>query len=220
MQLRTLVGVAALLALASPPDYAAAQGVSAVRVEYEKRSATSETGWTVVETGTHMIADDGRYRLDRVVAGERTTRIHLPDRGERIDINHSLGVGVRGPLTGAFAVPAEKPLSRMLRGGADDTSYLQRGQSMTAIGTRQRGPLLLQGFSLTAPCLETWNCYVEVWIHAPQLDGQPQVLERTLTQTGADGSVYSNTTIVSSERTSTGNSTFAPPAGIAIENRW
>lgn len=217
MRLSTLVGLSAVLAVGALP--ASAQDVPTIEVEYQKAQLGADGVWEVVETGTHFFADDGRYRLDRRIGGETITRIRIPASGERIEINHALGIGMRGPDEGTFTIPAEGPtLPRSRRSAAAPFGGIQ----MTSIGARARGPLLLQGFSLAAPCLTTWECELEVWIHAPRAVGaRPAVLERTIRQTRPDGTELTSTTVItSSERTTTDSAAFAPPADIPIRDRW
>lgn len=218
MRLSTLAGLSAVLAVGALP--ASAQDVPIIEVEYQKAQLGADGVWAVVETGTHLFADDGRYRLDRRIGGETLTRIRIPVAGERIEINHALGIGMRGPDEGAFTIPAEGPmLSRSRRSATAPFEGIQ----MTSIGTKARGPLLLQGFSLgAAQCLTTWECELEVWIYAPRAVGaRPEVLERTIRQTRPDGTELTSTTVItSSERTTTDGAAFAPPADIPIRDRW
>ena len=226
---RIAVAVVALLML--PPLVAAvmAQAVPVVSISYQKVAVDADGNRTVMETGTHVFAEDGRYRLDRLANGERVTRIRVPATGERIEINHTLRVGVRGPINGSFAVPVldSPPLATTLRPGM--TLYQLRmaerasgaAQSSTPLGTKTAGGVLLQGFRSVQGCFFNWRCDTEVWIHAPADNSKPEVVEKTIRMTGPDGSmVRYETTITASARTTASDATFAPPAGIVMRDRW
>lgn len=119
-------------------------GVPVLEVEYERvfRGAAGRRP-RLVETGTHFIADDGRYRRDATALAapdgavrRRTSEIWLPPEGagldagapmeigvapdrapvERIAIDRDTGRAVRGPLEFAWQSPSE--YAALLRGDA------------------------------------------------------------------------------------------------------
>ena len=138
---------AALLVARTARDLAARftdAGVPVLEVEYERvfRGAAGRRP-RLVETGTHFIADDGRYRRDATALAapggavrRRTSEIWLPPEGagldagapmeigvapdrapvERIAIDHDTGRAVCGPLEFAWQSPSE--YAALLRGDA------------------------------------------------------------------------------------------------------
>ncbi len=128
MRPSTAIGVALLYAAALAVNaHVAGRGVPALEVDYERFLRNAGGGAAgVVETGTHYIAEDGRYRRDRTVlldvdgrpVHERTSEIHLPSGrgpdarnperagvGERITIRHDVERVVIGPLETTWSAP-------------------------------------------------------------------------------------------------------------------
>ena len=97
------VVAAACILLLLPAPCAHAQGeITGIRVEFHE--TRTRAGEVIREkSGSFFLGVDGRWRVDQDFRGERISVITAPNatRGvsERIEINHDLGVIVRGPDT-------------------------------------------------------------------------------------------------------------------------
>ena len=213
------------------PAMGLAQQVPAVVLEYEEVLTDPAGTKTVVESGTHTFANDGRQRVDRVVNGERVSRILLPASGERIEVNQTLGVGVRGPNYGSFAAPAlERPgLSpRPIQPGTDEhglvTSAINQSGSVggVSLGSRAVGVLLLDGYRYSPSSCPggSVRCDVELWFYHPESQTHYELIEMVRGVTEADGTNWSvERRVISAARTTVSAATFETPAGIEIRDR-
>lgn len=94
------------------PSALLAQEVSVIRADFVRERIDASGSTVRVESGHHFIATDGTYLMEKVSYGERVAEVWLPNSGERITINHTLRVAVRGPLDGRWPIPS-------VRGGVD-----------------------------------------------------------------------------------------------------
>ncbi len=136
------------------------------RVDY---IATKTLGATVVEreVGVHTFSPEGHYRVDREIAGERSTEMLIPEstevEAERIEINHSLGTVRRGParLMSGTPLRLEMPLSSMRRSlagqgrsrvpSAETERVLREGFREQYLGDLGHGPLILRHYRVEFP---------------------------------------------------------------------
>jgi len=92
-----------------PVSDAHAQGeIDGIQVDFHE--TRTRAGEVVREkSGSFFLGGDGRWRVDQDFRGERVTTITAPSARfgmpERIEINHELGVVVRGPDNGRITVP-------------------------------------------------------------------------------------------------------------------
>ena len=142
-----------------------AQGSTVLRVDYIGVSIDPDGNETTHEEGVHYIADDGRYRSDRVVLGERTSLYKFPADGVNVAVNHDLRAAVRSgsgqpqwnsSLIMRFTAPLTPP--------GFSTSP---PEPPTSLGPRAYGPTLLWGYAYDLPNghhIETW-----VYEHPPEI---------------------------------------------------
>ena len=81
----------------------AAVGAQTVQVEYVAEEWSNGTV-LATESGSYYFGEGAQYRHDWTMNGERVSIIAHGD-GTRTEVNHSLGVGQRGPSSAPFAVP-------------------------------------------------------------------------------------------------------------------
>jgi len=201
----------------------------------------------IIETGVHTIAADGRRRHDRHVQtfdgdgqprlgegnGERTTRLWFPDgsgSGERIEINHMLGVAQRGPAGARFAPHAlERPAVDIRRVSPDSLAFREMMDTVLSgevaasedLGARAVGPLLLHGHRAATPATNGWPAEtIDTWYYNLP-DGESIVMEVASVATFDDGRAqHTNMRIVRAIRTVVPGSRFSVPRDLRVQNLW
>lgn len=230
------VVVAACILLVLPAPCAHAQGeIGGIRVEFHE--TRTRAGEVIREkSGSFFLGIDGRWRVDQDFRGERVSVITAPSAtlgvSERIEINHDLGVVVRGPDTGPVRVPTIQGLgstviSRPVPIGSSQSStrlrdrlpggrdYREDAASPVDLGSRAIGPLLLEGMSVSLD-----NRELELWRY--NLPGGVRVtLEYTGVSTDGDGvQTVDARRITSAARVAGPSDTFSVPDRMQVYNRW
>ena len=233
---RTGYVVAACILLMLSVPCAHAQGeITGIRVDFHE--TRTRAGEVIREkSGSFFLGVDGRWRVDQDFRGERVSVITAPSatRGvsERIEVNHDLGVVVRGPDTGPVRVPTiqglgstvvswpvragSSRLSARLRdrlpGGRD---FREDAAFPVDLGSRAIGPLLLEGMSVSSD-----NRELEVWrYHLP--GGARVTLEYMGVSTDDDGvQVVDERRITSAARVAGPSDTFSAPDRMQVYSRW
>lgn len=205
--MRALFAFVLLLLVAVP---VAAQEVLVIHYEAEG-----------VETGSHIFGPGGLYRWDRTSEGGESLSM-IMNGAERIEINHDLGVAVRGGAEDtSFSVPAfgrGAGFGLMTEVHADSPEYemlrqvMENGeiQEVQDLGARARERLLLQGYrttiqTSTGPSIREWWEYTSP-------DGRTIELEYSYSDGGSQQ-------ITGIERTSMG-ARFSIPSGLSVRDRW
>ena len=154
-------------------------------VHFSYETTLRDSGGNIVRTeeGAHYFAMDGRHRHERMVDDMRLVEITFPDSGERIALNYSLGLAARGPAQMRFAIPGTvRPLSGRQAGGSMVVPGPppEGGVRAESLGTRARGPILLEGFRSVLPLSGTGTSRVtEKWDYAPVRPGPAYNVEET-----------------------------------------
>lgn len=228
--------VATACVLLLPAPCAHAQGeITGIRVEFhETRTRASEV--IREKSGSFFLGADGRWRVDQDFRGERISVIAAPSatRGvsERIEINHDLGVVVRGPDAGPVGVPTIQGLgstvvSWPVRAGSSRLSarlrdrlpsgrdFREDAASPVDLGSRAIGPLLLEGMSVSAD-----NHELEMWrYHLP--GGARVILEYMGVSTDDDGvQTVDERRVTSAARVTGPSDTFSVPDRMQVYDRW
>lgn len=199
--------------------------------------STSLLGTEVMarEDGTHWFSTSGHHRTDRVIQGERTTEIFIPDTAtadaERIEINHTIGVARRGPLNlpPEQALELERTLTRRQAAPPGSLQYEaameaeQQGLGTVAetLGLEARGPLVLQHERFVFE--EEPRTVHDSWYYRFPNSMRRIVLESLSRSTTPDGrEAVSETRIVSAERIPFDAAIFqsAIPAGMPVQDIW
>lgn len=100
--MRSVLTAAAFLLL-NPPTYAQ---VSVIQADYEEVITSFDGRLRFTEIGTHTFDEMGRHRRDWTTRyGESVSEIVLPERNERLTINHETRTIAVGPSNNWFPVP-------------------------------------------------------------------------------------------------------------------
>lgn len=203
----------------------AAQGdiINGVQMDfYETRTRDGEVIREM--SGSFFLATDGSWRLDRAFRGERLSVLSLASDGEQLEINHDLGVAVRGPAGSRFTVPTVQGYgatvisqSMPLLPPPLRSSNVESSSGVVPAGYGQRavGPLLLDGdgWALDGHEIERWTY---------RLAGNTRViLEYSATHTADDGvQTIDERRVTSWERVTVPRDTFDLPDGLQVYSRW
>ena len=201
------------------------------RVDYVK---TRTRGATVLEReeGTHTFAPTGHRRVDRVVAGERTTtEIVAPGAaggGSQIVIDYSQGVVRTGSLNVATAARSSMPaLPAGARVVSMTRTFTRDGVSapLRYVGAEARGPLTLHHSRAELPT----GGIVDFWSYRfpnfdPVLDPAAELtLAESLLSTAPDGTAeLRETRIINVMEVEFDPDafTFDPALGFRVEDLW
>ena len=235
MRPSTAIGVALLYAAALAVNaHVAGRGVPVLEVDYERFRRDAGGGAAgVVETGTHYIAEDGRYRRDRTVlldvdgrpVHERTSEIHLPSGrgpdarnperagvGERITIRHDVERVVIGPLD---PVPETPEFIPSLDGSDSVSSF----EGIESLGSRKIGPVMVSGGRRTIRAPGGGSMEIEFWEarSGNSRRTRPIVIERHVrdTETGGGESMR----VKSAMRVNAPADLFDVPRGYRVRNQ-
>lgn len=203
--MRALFVVVLLVSLAAP---GAAQELLIVHYEAEG-----------IETGSHIFGPGGLYRWDRTSHdGESLSMIF--NGPERIEINHSLGVAVRGAAEDtSFEVPAHGqtfPLPEAVHPESAEYASLvaaiERGDVLEIedLGARARERLLLQGYRTVEETPSGTS--IREWWEYTSPAGRTVELEYSYSDGGSQ-------LITGIERISVAGM-FSMPAGLDVVDRW
>jgi len=160
-RMKSVVAAATFLLL-SPPAYAQ---VSVVQADYEEVITGREGRVRYAEIGRHTFDEMGRHRRDWTTRhGESVSEIVLPERNERLTINHETRSIAVGPSNTWFPVPdlvqPRVTAADLVAGAIQATSCFFRlvvaeltpgvqtrlgGGRALPIGVREHGPVTLQG---------------------------------------------------------------------------
>ena len=197
--LRTALVVAIVQSLVFGVLAQEAPQLSTIRADYERTLVLPATGEVrVLEVGTYYLVPDGRYRVDKLIDGERTSLISLPGEGERITLNHELGLAVRGSDRLPWVGPSIQP------------PPLRESDARTeSLGLRMLGPLALTGFRQAVPIPDVGNIVNEWWVWMNH--GTPPILVE-MTYTGPDGLVDSQRISTARLATMTTDEFKVPPS--------
>ena len=203
--MRGLFAFALLVSLAAP---AAAQEVLIVHYEAEG-----------IETGSHVFGPGGLYRWDRT-SHEGESLSMIVNGPERIEINHSLGIAVRGAVEDtSFEVPAHgQTFPLMEEVHPDSLEYeilataIERGDALEVedLGARARERLLLQGYRTTEET--STGVSIREWWEYTSPDGRTVELEYSYSDGGSQQ-------ITGIERISVAGM-FSMPSGLDVVDRW
>ena len=193
-----------------------AQAQNVIQADFIETMTHKASGRTMTVTGSHFFSmtGDGAYRIDRLIAGERTSEIWLPGSQERITINHTLSVAQRGSWTQLWNVP-----SRNARGGPrrqllpmlPSPGSGVGGEVAVSQGQRAVGPLLLTGDTGMRG-----ESTVESWFVAPgTIPGLAVVPVLEETVDGPNATVEMRLTSVT--RVANAPSLFEAPPGLPVE---
>ena len=157
------VMVAVAFLLPSPPAYAQ---ISVIQADYEEFITSRDGRVRFTEIGTHTFDERGRHRRDWTTRyGESVSEIVLPERNERLTINHQTRTIAVGPSNNrTFGVPdlvqPRVTAADLLAGAIWATSCFFRlvvaeltpgvqtrlgGGRALPIGVREHGPVTLHG---------------------------------------------------------------------------
>ena len=150
--------------------------------------------------------------------------------GERIEINHMMGVAQRGPARARFAPLAlERPAVDIGRVSPDSLEFREmletvRGGEVAAsedLGVRAVGMLLLQGHRSSTPAMNGWPAEtIDTWYYNLP-DGESIVMETASVATFDDGTTQrTNMRIVSAVRTAVPGSHFSVPGDLRVQDLW
>ena len=162
--MRRLIVTAAVLVSFGLPA-AGQEDISGVRVNFtETRTRAGAVAQEM--SGSLFLATDGSWRVDRVFRGE--TLSITARHGEQVEINHDLGVAVRGPAGSHLTVPTlqgygatliERAFSNPPMPGGAAQELMQDGVATDSYGQRAIGPLLLngEGWAMDGHVIEVWS---------------------------------------------------------------
>lgn len=166
-KMKPVMAAAAFLLLSSS-TYAQ---VSVIQADYEEVITSRDGRVDFTEIGTHTFDERGRHRRDWTTRyGESVSEIVLPERNERLTINHETRTIVVGPSKHWFPVPdlvqPRVTAADLVAGAIQATSCFFRlvvaeltpgvqtrlgGGRALPIGVREHGPVTLQGHRLASP---------------------------------------------------------------------
>ena len=213
-----MIAAAAFLLL-SPPAYAQ---VSVIHADYEEVITSVDGRVRYTEIGRHTVDEMGRHRRDWTTRyGESVSEIVLPERNERLTINHETRTIAVGPSSNWFPVPdlvqPRVTAADLVAGAIRATSCffrlvvaeltpgvqirLQGGRALP-IGVREHGPVTLQGRRLASPgsiCRQPST--FERWIYAADSEiraggrRSPRDRSRSRSATSREITLESTTTV-------------------------
>lgn len=203
--MRALLAFVLLVALAAP---VAAQEVLIVHYEAEG-----------IETGSHIFGPGGLYRWDRT-SHEGESLSMIVNGPERIEINHSLGVAVRGAVEDtSFEVPAHGQTFPLLEDVHPDSpeyeglvAAIESGAALEVegLGARARERLLLRGYRTTEET--STGMSIREWWEYTSPAGRTVELEYSYSDGGSQQ-------ITGIERISVAGM-FSMPSGLDVVDRW
>ena len=175
--MRRTVLAAVLLVLTVP---ASAQ---VIRADYQHTQSKFGGEPIFVEAGSHFVADDGRYRHDRleVASGELVSEIRLPRTRERIVMRRQAQAPVGWPTRAWHFVNA---LANALRYGLP--SYDIVVERRENLGERLIGELAVRGHRAVVDYETGWRSTREIWL-ASHDALWPFALESSFVTTDEDG---------------------------------
>ena len=158
-----------------------AQEARSIKADFVRVMTLASTGEEVlIEEGTYFLSPDGRYRIDKTTSqGNRNSEIWLPEKGERIALNHDTRTGVRVFYNRRLSAQLGEP-PQGFGASAQPTSP---GENL---GRRTVGPLTLIGFAAHTPIPGGDTVLNEWWVWAPP-GAPPQLIE--MKSTSPDGRV-------------------------------
>lgn len=159
--MKSAIAAAAFLLLSSP---AYAQ-VSVIQADYEEAITSRDGRVRFTEIGSHTFDETGRHRRDwTTLSGESVSEIVLPERNQRLTINHETRSIAVGSTNHWFPVPdlvqPRVTAADLVAGAIRATSCFFRlvvaeltpgvqtrlgGGRALPIGVREHGPVTLQG---------------------------------------------------------------------------
>lgn len=242
--MKPVMAAAAFLLLSLP---AHAQ-VSVIQADYEEVITDLEGRARFTEIGRHTFDELGRHRRDwTTLYGESVSEIVLPERNERLAINHETRTIAVGPSNTWFAVPdlvqPRVTAADLVAGAIRATSCFFRlvvaeltpgvqiglgGGRALPIGVREHGPVTLQGHRFAnAGSICRQPSTFERWTYAADPErrnrGSATFREITLESTTTveiDGrsQVIADKRLTAITRTTVGPDVFSAPAGYAPRN--
>ena len=241
------VMAAAAFLLLSSSTYAQ---LSVIRADYEEviTSRDGRVGFT--EIGTHTFDERGRRRRDWTTRhGESVSEIVLPERNERLTINHETRTIAVGTSNEWFRVPdlaqPRVTAADLVAGAIRATACFFRlvvaeltpgvqtrlgGGRALPIGDREHGPVTLQGHRIASPgsiCRQPST--TESWTYAADQairnrgPARPRgiTLESTTTvEVDGRSQVIADKRLTAITRTTVGPGVFSAPAGYAARNAF
>lgn len=218
MRITTMLAIVAV----SQPAFTQVANLQVVKATYETRSrASADEPWNTVETGTHYITADGRYRVDKERDGVGTFEITDSAGAKYLGDTTTREVKLIRPMSGRARAQAEQYMSDVELQSTDGPIAI--GQNMEYLGQRQVGGLTLEGIRATvsdyplsgeAPLMETW-----LYFPSPLVYGARPVPPITMEERQAGGlgpQVEKSLTEVTAEFVSP--SIFAVPEGYVVGN--
>ena len=239
--MKPVMAAAAFLLLSLP---AHAQ-VSVIQADYEEVITDLEGRARFTEIGRHTFDELGRHRRDwTTLYGESVSEIVLPERNERLAINHETRTIAVGPSNTWFAVPdlvqPRVTAADLVAGAIRAASCFFRlvvaeltpgvqirlgGGRALPIGVREHGPVTLQGRRLAnAGSICRQPSTFERWTYAadPETRNRGSAMSREITLESTttveiDGrsQVIADKRLTAVTRTTVGPDVFSPPAGYA-----
>jgi hypothetical protein len=198
---------------------AAQDDISGVQLDFHE--TRTRAGEVIREmSGSFFLGADDSWRLDRVFRGERLTV--MTSGGEQVEINHDLGVAVRGPAGSRLTVPTLQGYGATVIDQSVPVvpppmrPNLQRDVTVpTSYGQRAVGPLLLDG--------DGWALdghVIERWMYALP-GGTTVTLEYRAEHTDENGvRTVDERHVTSWERVTVSRDRFAMPDGLRVFSRW
>lgn len=244
--MKSVMAAVAFLLL-SPPTYAQ---VSVIRADYAEAITGHEGRVRYTEIGRHTFDERGRHRRDwTTLYGESVSEIVLPERNERLTINHETRTIAVGPSNYYFGVPdlvqprltAADLVARAIRATscffrlvvAELTPGVQfrlGGGRELPIGVREHGPVTLQGHRLASPgsicrqpsTTESWTYAADQAIRNRGSARPREITLESTTTVEIDGrsQVIADKRLTAITRTTVDPDVFSAPAGYATRNAF
>lgn len=198
---------------------AAQDSISGIQMDFHE---TRTRGGAVLRemTGSFFLASDGSWRLDRELRGERLTVIF--QGGEQIEVNHDLGVAVRGPAGMRLTVPTIQGYGSTIISQSFRTlppplqpERMEGGTALANLGSLAVGPLLLdgEGWAMDGHEIERWSYRLA--------DNTTVILEYSATHTADNGmQTIDERRVTNWERVTASRDTFELPDGMQVYTRW
>ena len=239
--MKSVVAAAAFLLL-SPPAYAQ---VSVIQADYEKVITDIEGRVRYTEIGRHTFDERGRHRRDwTTLYGESVSEIVLPERNERLTINHETRTIAVGPSNESFGVPdlvqPRVTAADLVAVAIQATSCFFRlivaeltpgvqirlpGGRALPIGVREHGPVTLQGRRLAnagsicrqPSTFERWTYAADPAVRTGGSATSREITLESTTTVEVDGrsQVIADKRLTAITRTAVGPDVFSAPAGYA-----
>ena len=208
--MRKYIALAALLGLCA----ATVSAQEALKIHYE-----ASGGAGAGESGSHTFGPGGFYRWDKTSGDESTSLIVL--NGERIEVNHRLGIAVRGPVDDDFAVPVlndRLEFGRQMEFHPDSPEYkmlgsmIENGETheVEELGSRAHERLLLTGYRSTIQTLAGPS--TKEWWEFTAPSGRTIEIEYSYSDGGSQR-------ITGIERGAIGDA-FSIPSRMTVYDRW